>query len=94
MIQPLGDRILVKPTEKKSTTSIIIPETARKKPVEGEVIAIGTGKLSRSGQLIPIDVKVGDKILYGKYAGVPIKLEGEEYVIMHEDDIFGILDWE
>ena len=92
-IKPLSDRVLVKPTEKveEKRGGIIIPDTAKEKPQEGEVIAAGPGKRDDSGKLIPMDVKAGDRILYGKYSGTEIKLEDEELLIMHQDDILGIL---
>lgn len=92
-IKPLGDRVLVKPIEKEDEKKggIIIPDTAKEKPQEGEVIAVGPGKRDDDGKLIPMDVKTGDKILYGKYSGTEIKLDDEEYLIMHQDDILGIL---
>ncbi len=92
-IKPLSDRVLVKPLEKEEQKKggIIIPDTAKEKPQEGEVIAAGPGKRDDSGKLIPMDVKAGDKILYGKYSGTEIKLEDEEYLIMHQDDILGII---
>ena len=92
-LKPLADRVLVKPIEKKEEKrgSIIIPDTAKEKPQEGEVIATGPGKRDDEGKLIPMDVKTGDKILYGKYSGTEIKLDDVEYVIMHQDDILGIL---
>lgn len=93
-IRPLGDRVLVKPVqkEKEERSGLIIPDTAKEKPQEGEIIAAGKGKTSDDGKLIPIEVKVGDKILYGKYSGTEIKIDGDEYLIMHQDDILGILE--
>ena len=92
-IKPLSDRVLVKAIEKENEKrgGIIIPDTAKEKPQEGEVIAAGPGKRDENGKLIPMDVKAGDKILYGKYSGTEIKLDDEEYLIMHQDDILGIL---
>ena len=92
-IKPLSDRVLVKPEEKEveKKGGIIIPDTAKEKPQEGEVIAVGPGKRDDDGKLIPMDVKTGDRILYGKYSGSEIKLDDEEYLIMHQDDILGIL---
>ncbi|MDO8433042.1 MAG: co-chaperone GroES [Candidatus Binatus sp.] len=91
--RPLGDRILIKriKEEEKTKGGIIIPDTAKEKPQEGKVIAVGKGKYDE-GKLIPIEVKVGDKILFGKYSGSEIKLEGEDLIIMREDDILGILE--
>jgi chaperonin GroES len=93
-IRPLGDRVLVKPVqkEKEERSGLIIPETAKEKPQEGEIVAAGKGKTSDDGKLIPIEVKTGDKILYGKYSGTEIKIDGEEFLIMHQDDILGILE--
>ena len=92
-LQPLGDRVLVKPLEQKEMkrSGIIIPDTAKEKPQEGLVVATGKGKTTDDGKVLPMDVKAGDKILYGKYSGSEIKLDDEEYMIMHQDDILGIL---
>ncbi len=92
-IQPLGDRVLVKPVEAKETkrSGIIIPDSAKEKPQEGIIAACGKGKTTDEGKVIALDVKVGDKILYGKYSGSEIKLDNEDYLIMHQDDILGIL---
>ena len=92
-IQPLGDRVLVKPAETKETKrgGIIIPDTAKEKPQEGLVVATGKGKTTDEGKVLPMDVKAGDKILYGKYSGNEIKIDDEDYLIMHQDDILGIL---
>ena len=92
-IQPLGDRVLVKPVEKTETKrgGIIIPDTAKEKPQEGLVVATGKGKVTEDGKVLPMDVKAGDKILYGKYSGSELKLEDQEFLIMHQDDILGIL---
>lgn len=92
-IQPLGDRVLVKPIEAKETKrgGLIIPDTAKEKPQEGEVVACGKGKTTEDGKVLPMDVKAGDKILYGKYSGSEIKLDDQEYLIMHQEDILGIL---
>ncbi len=93
-IRPLGDRVVVKPMdkEKQERGGLIIPDTAKEKPQEGEIVAAGKGKTTEEGKLIPMDVKVGDKILYGKYSGTEIKMDGDEYLIMHQEDILGILD--
>ena len=93
-IRPLYDRIVVKRIDEKETTrnGIIIPDTAQEKPQEGEVLAVGHGKRLEDGSLIALDVKVGDRILFGKYAGSENKLDGTEYIIMREDDVLGILD--
>ena len=92
-LKPLSDRVLVKSIEKiqNNKSGIIIPDTAKEKPQEGEVIAVGAGKRDDQGKLIPMDVKTGDKILYGKYSGTEVKLEDQEYLIMHQEDILGIL---
>ena len=92
-IQPLGDRVLVRPIEAKETNrgGIIIPDTAKEKPQEGEVVACGKGRTTDEGKVIALDVKVGDRILYGKYSGSEIKLDEQEHLIMHQDDILGIL---
>jgi chaperonin GroES len=94
MIRPLYDRLIVKraTAETKTASGIIIPDTAKEKPQEGEVIAVGKGKLKEDGTLIPMDVKKGDRILFGKYAGTEIKIDGEEYLMMKEDDVLGIID--
>ena len=91
--RPLHDRILVKRLETKEAKKggIIIPDTAKEKPQEAEVIALGPGKLTKDGKLQPISVKVGDKILFGKYSGNEVKLDDEEYLIMREEDVLGIL---
>src|SRR5436305_15087324 len=93
-LRPLGDRVLVKAVEKKDEIrgGLIIPDTAKGKPQEGEIIAAGKGKIGEDGKLIPMDVKAGDKILYGKYSGTEVKLDGQEYLIMHQDDILGIVE--
>ncbi|MFQ5881275.1 MAG: co-chaperone GroES [Candidatus Methylomirabilales bacterium] len=92
-VQPLHDYILVKRFEEKEVKKggIIIPDTAKEKPQEGEVIAVGPGKLTEEGKRLPMDVKVGDKVLFGKYAGNEIRIEDEEYLIMREGDVLGIL---
>ncbi len=93
-IRPLGDRILVKriKEEEKTKGGIIIPDTAKEKPQEGKVVAVGKGKMSEQGKLIVPDVKAGDKILFGKYSGSEVKIEGEEHLILREDDILGVLE--
>lgn len=92
-IQPLGDRVLVKPVEKEEVhkSGIIIPDTAKEKPQEGEIVAAGPGKMGEDGKRLSMDVKTGDRILYGKYSGTEIKIEDAEYLIMHQDDILGVL---
>ncbi len=92
-IKPLGDRVLVKPLEEKeiSKGGIIIPDAAKEKPQEAEVLALGTGKRDDEGKLIEFTVKVGDKVLVSNYGGTEVKVEGESYTIMREDDILGII---
>jgi len=92
-VRPLGDRVLVKPLEEKEVKQggIIIPDTAKEKPQEGEVVAVGTGKLDDNGKKIEFTVKKGDKVLISKYGGTEIKVDGTSYLIMREDDILGIL---
>lgn len=93
-IKPLADRILVKRIEEEETKKggIIIPDTAREKPQQGEVIAVGPGRVDEQGKRIPMEVKVGDRILFGKYAGTEVKIDEEEYLIMREDDVLGIIE--
>jgi chaperonin GroES len=93
-VKPLHDRVIVKRTEgeEKTKGGIIIPDTAKEKPVEGKVVAVGNGKILENGKTLPMQVKTGDKVLFGKYAGNEIKIDGEEHVIMREDDIIAILD--
>jgi chaperonin GroES len=93
-IRPLQDRVIVRRLEEEEKTKggIIIPDTAKEKPQEGKVIAVGKGKVTEDGKLIPLDVKVGDKILFGKYSGSEIKIGGEEHLIMREEDILGIIE--
>jgi chaperonin GroES len=93
-IRPLQDRVIVKRLEEEEKTKggIIIPDSAKEKPQEGKVIAVGKGKRTEDGKLIPLDVKVGDRILFGKYSGTEVKIEGEEHLIMREEDILGIIE--
>ena len=93
-MRPLQDRVIVKRLEEEEKTKggIIIPDTAKEKPQEGKVIAVGKGKVTEEGKVIPPDVKAGDKILFGKYSGTEIKVEGEELLIMREEDILGIIE--
>jgi len=93
-IRPLQDRVIVKRIEEEATTKggIIIPDTAKEKPMEGLVIAVGKGKTTEDGNLIKPDVKAGDRILFGKYSGTEVKIDGDELLIMREDDILGILE--
>lgn len=92
-IQPLHDRVVVKRLEAESTTKggIVIPDTATEKPIKGEVIAVGNGKVLENGQTRPLAVKKGDKVLFGKYSGTEVKFDGMEYIVMREDDIMGII---
>jgi chaperonin GroES len=92
--RPLHDRILVKRIEEQEVKKggIIIPDTAKEKPQEGKVIAVGSGKVTDEGKKIPLDMKAGDRILFGKYSGSEVKLEDEEYLILREEDVLGILD--
>ena len=93
-LRPLYDRIVVKRIEEKETTrnGIVIPDSAQEKPQEGEVMAVGHGKRLEDGSLTALDVKVGDRILFGKYAGSENKLDGQEYIIMREEDVLGVLE--
>jgi chaperonin GroES len=92
-IKPLGDRVVVKPAEAEEKTKggIIIPDTAKERPVVGEVIAVGPGKKSDEGKLIPMEVKVGDKVMYGKYSATEVTLEGQDYLVMRESDLIAIV---
>ncbi|MBK7499560.1 MAG: co-chaperone GroES [Ignavibacteriales bacterium] len=92
-LKPLGDRVVVKPAaaEEKTAGGIILPDTVKEKPVEGTIVAAGPGKVADDGKTIKMEVKVGDKVLYGKYSGTEVTINGEEYLIMRESDIFGIL---
>ncbi len=93
-IRPLQDRVLVKRVaeEEKTKGGIIIPDSAKEKPVEGKVVAVGRGKVSDDGKVRELDVKKGDRILFGKYAGTEVKLDGEEHLILREDDILGVIE--
>jgi chaperonin GroES len=93
-IRPLHDRVIVQRIEEEAKTKggIIIPDTAKEKPQEGKVIAVGAGKILENGTKVILDVKVGDKILFGKYSGTEIKIEGEEYLMMREEDILGVIE--
>ena len=92
-LKPLGDRVIVRPNEGEETlpSGIVLPDTAKEKPQEGEIVSAGKGKTTEDGKILPMEVKVGDRILYGKYTGNEIKIDDQEYIIMHQDDIFGIL---
>ena len=94
-IRPLYDRIVVKrldTQDEKTASGLIIPDSAKEKPQEGEVVAVGKGKRLEDGKVVPLDVQVGDRILFGKYSGSEIKIDGEELLIMREDEVLGILD--
>ena len=93
-IRPLHDRVIVKRVEETEKTKggIIIPDTAKEKPQEGKVVSVGPGRRLEEGKVIPLDVKAGDKILFGKYSGAEIKLDGEEHLILREDDILGVIE--
>jgi chaperonin GroES len=93
-IRPLHDRVIVRRLEEetKSPGGIVIPDTAKEKPVQGEVVAIGKGKILESGEIRPLDVKPGDRVLFGKYSGTEVKLRGEELVVMREEDIMGVIE--
>jgi chaperonin GroES len=93
-IRPLQDRVIVKRLEEEEKTKggIIIPDSAKEKPQEGKVIAVGKGKVTEDGKVIPLDVKAGDRILFGKYSGTEVKIEGEEHLIRKEEDILGIIE--
>jgi len=93
-LRPLYDRIVVKRIEEQETTrsGIVIPDSAKEKPQQGEVMAVGHGKRLENGKLVALDVRVGDRIIFGKFSGSDIKLDGSEYLIMREDDVLGILD--
>ncbi len=93
-IRPLHDRVLIRrlDDERKSPGGIVIPDTAAEKPMQGEIVAAGNGKLLENGETRPLDVKVGDKVLFGKYSGTEVKVEGEELLVMREDDIMGVIE--
>ncbi|MCK4536529.1 MAG: co-chaperone GroES [Desulfuromonadales bacterium] len=93
-IRPLHDRIIVERLEEETTTAagIIIPDSAKEKPQQGKVVAVGKGKVTEDGKVLPLDVKTGDTVLFGKYAGTEVKLDGNEYLMMREDDILGVVE--
>ncbi|WJW75283.1 co-chaperone GroES [Thiohalobacter sp. IOR34] len=93
-IRPLHDRVIIKRMEEERTTAggIVIPDTAAEKPVRGEVIAVGNGKILENGEVRPLDVKVGDKVLFGKYAGTEVVVEGEDLLVMREEDIMAVIE--
>ena len=92
-LEPLYDRVIIKPIDEDTTTAsgIVIPDTATEKPSQGEIMAVGNGKLLESGEVRPLDVKVGDKVLFGKYSGTEVKVSGEEVLVMREEDIMGVV---
>ena len=94
MLKPLGDRVIAKSTEREEVTrgGIVLPDSAKEKPQEGEVIAVGPGKLLDSGKTCPMDVKVGDKIIYSKYGGTEVKVNGEEYIILRQEDVLAVIE--
>jgi chaperonin GroES len=93
-IRPLNNRVLIKRIEELTRTpgGLFLPDTAKEKPVEGEVLAVGEGRVDDNGKLVPMTVKVGDRVVFSKYSGTEIKLEGEEYLLMREDDILGVVE--
>jgi len=92
-LKPLADRVVIKPSEAEERTKggIILPDTAKEKPVIGEIVAVGPGKVTEDGKKVPMEVKVGDKVLYGKYSGTEVTIEGDQYLIMREADVFAIV---
>ena len=92
-IKPLADRIVVKPSEaeEKTASGIIIPDTAKEKPMQGEVVAVGQGRVTDNGTFVKLELKVGDKVLYGKYSGTEVTFDGNEYLIMRESDVYAII---
>ncbi|VAX14558.1 Heat shock protein 60 family co-chaperone GroES [hydrothermal vent metagenome] len=93
-VRPLHDRVIVRRTEEETTSAggIVIPDSATEKPSQGEVIAVGNGKITDSGDVLPLDVKTGDKVLFGKYSGNEVKVDGEELLVMREDDIMAVIE--
>jgi chaperonin GroES len=93
-IRPLHDRVIIRRMEEERTSAggIVIPDTATEKPIQGEVIAVGNGKILENGEVRPLDVKVGDRVLFGKYSGTEVKVSGEEVVVMREEDIMGVVE--
>jgi chaperonin GroES len=92
--RPLHDRVLIERVEEKESVKggIVIPDTAKEKPQEGQVVAVGSGKKEKDGKVIPLDVKVGDRILFGKYSGTEIQIDNEDYLILHEEEVLGVLE--
>lgn len=93
-VRPLGDRVVVKPlaSEEKTKSGIVLPDTAKEKPQQGEIIAVGNGRVLDDGKRVPMEVKVGDRVLYAKYAGTEYKINGEEYLVMNERDILAVIE--
>ncbi|MDR3589972.1 MAG: co-chaperone GroES [Negativicutes bacterium] len=93
MIKPLGDRVVIKPLEReeKTKSGIVLPDTAKEKPQEGKIVAVGTGKVLDNGQRIALDVKEGDKVIFSKYAGTEVKIDGQDYLILSERDVLAIV---
>ncbi len=93
-IRPLHDRVLVKRLEEEKTSAggILLPDSATEKPIMGEIVAVGNGKILDSGEVRALDVKAGDKVLFGKYSGTEVKVDGEEYLVMREDDVMGVVE--
>ena len=94
MLKPIGDRIVIElvESEEKTASGIVLPDTAKEKPQEGKVVAVGKGKVNDDGKITPLDIKVNDRILFGKYSGSEINIDGEEHLIMREDDILGVIE--
>ena len=94
MIKPLGDRVVIKTLEKEEVTKsgIVLPDTAKEKPQEGKIVAVGTGKMLDNGQRVPLDVKEGDKVIFSKYAGTEVKIDGQDYLILSERDVLAIVE--
>ena len=93
-LKPLGDRLIVRAIDEEETTAsgLVLPDTAKEKPIEGEVIAVGNGKVAEDGTVRKLDVKAGDRVLFGKYSGTEVKIDGEEHLILREDDILGVIE--
>ncbi len=93
-IKPLGDRVLIKPCEEKERTKggIVLPDTAKEKPQEGEIVAVGEGRRTEDGKVVPLSLKVGDRVLYGKYSGTEITVDDQEYLIMREEDVLAVVE--
>jgi chaperonin GroES len=93
-IRPLHDRVVIKRMEEERTTAggIVIPDSATEKPIQGEVVAVGNGKITDNGEVRPLDLKVGDRVLFGKYSGTEVKIDGQELLVMREDDVMGVVE--